>query len=135
MGAARPAPQRHQDFGRHGTCGPRQIGGPNRIAIHIDAGNKIRPLELRIARAFCVIVEQRFGRFANGNSRIRGRSHRGDSHQSRYNGGQQFFVILLRLLHCNIPRYFVTGPAKHSINKPLKNSLKRVVAKSGQVRG
>jgi hypothetical protein len=39
---------------------------------------------------------------------------------------------MLRMLHCNITKYVVTGPAKHYIKRPHKRTL---TAKNGQVRG
>ena len=129
--AAASAPQRHQNLARHGISGTRHIGGRDRVAVHINAGSQIRPVQPEIAGTFDAIMEQCFGRIARGDSGIPRRS-RCQCQPSPKHGSGEFFVILLRLLHCNIPKYFVTELPKHSINKPLKNSLKRVVAKAAK---
>jgi len=85
--AAASAPQRHQNLGRHGIFGTRQIGGRDRIAVHIDAGNKVGPVQPGIARTFGAIMEQGFGRIADGDSGMSGRRRRQCQPSTKYGSG------------------------------------------------
>jgi hypothetical protein len=115
-----PPRQRHQDFVGDGVFSPRQIRRRDRIAVHIDAGNIVRPGQARIAVSSLAVMQQRLRHAAVGNSG-RGRSRSGQKSKDQQTGQIE---ILLRLLHRNTSRYFVTGRPNHSIYKGIKELAK-----------
>ena len=118
------AVQRYGDFVGDRHRGRLLIGWGDGMAVHIHPGLIVRPSHAGACRA---AIQQRVGLVGLGH----GAGRRG-SRRQQHQKGAYLREIKLRLLHCNIVRYFVTPAAGHYINQPIKERDRARTAKFGE---
>jgi hypothetical protein len=104
---------RHQKLVRQRDRHGPHIGRRDGLAGDVHAGSQIRACQAGMGIA---TVQDRIGLARLGDTSGHGGIR--SQEQSRNHHGPH--EIILRMLHCNTPRYVVTAAPKHGNNQPIK---------------